>query len=124
VRWLPLALLAACDPPAPAAPDAFVNECGLGDEKLARPGDAIGGDTYETYAKGFFATWCTRCHSERSPDRMGAPADFDWDEEATVRLWLPLIRLDVASLNMPWTPPKPACDERRRLLRWIDAGGP
>jgi hypothetical protein len=99
MRWLALLLLASCDAP-PA------------------------GDTYQSYAKGFFATWCTRCHSASSPDRNGAPGELNWDEEMTVRLALPWIRRDVSSGNMPWNPPAPPDEERARLVRWIDSGAP
>jgi uncharacterized membrane protein len=91
-------------------------------------GDDAGADTWTSYARGFFAQWCTRCHSTTLTDpsaRNGAPANFDWDDEAAVRMRLPIIRRQVGVVNaMPFNAPFPMCDERRRLVRWIDRGAP
>ena len=95
------------------------------DDPVAKPGDNIGGDTYTTYARGFFTMWCTRCHSTTATDRMGAPIGYDWDDETAVRAHLAEIRTAVGVQNfMPFTPPNPSCDERKRLVRWIDAAAP
>jgi hypothetical protein len=102
-----------------------VNGCPSWMDPVAKPGDNIGGDTYTTYAKGFFAMWCTRCHSTTATDRMGAPKEYNWDDETAVRAHLAEIRTAVGVQNfMPFTPPNPSCDERKRLVRWIDAAAP
>lgn len=86
------------------------------------------GDTWNDFARGFFVAWCVRCHSSTlttPEERGGAPPGFNWDDEAAVRMRLSLIRAAVGVDNwMPLTPPNPDCDERRRLVRWIDIGAP
>lgn len=97
-------------------------------EPQAMPGEDIGGDTWETYARGFFESYCTRCHSVENVGRDArnrAPEGMNWDDEASVREHLALIRNAVGVANfMPPSDPKPPCDERRRLVRWIDSGAP
>lgn len=111
-----------------AAPDAeIVDGCEVLRDPQAEPGDPIDGDTWETFAADFFAAYCTRCHASTldGPDRNGAPVGYDWDVEATVREHLPEIRNVVGvTMYMPLSPPDPTCDERRRLVRWIDADAP
>jgi uncharacterized membrane protein len=123
---------AACggDAAAPDAgpPDAEINNgCEALRAPQAEPGDPIDGDTYATFAGGFFAQHCTRCHSSTltGGERNGAPAGYDWDVEATVRDHLAEIRNAVGVLNyMPFAPPDPTCAERQRIVRWIDADAP
>jgi hypothetical protein len=125
-----LAVLAAScgDDAAGDSPDArIVNGCPALEEPQAAPGDPIDGDTWDTFAMEFFATWCTRCHGSTltGPDRNGAPVGYDWDVEATVRSFLPEIRNAVGVQNfMPFNPPDPSCDERQQIVRWIDADAP
>ena len=115
-------------PPTTTTPNGtIVNGCPSLVDPIAARGDTIGGDTYQTFARPFFTTWCVRCHSVTlaTPARSGAPEEFNWDVEASVRANLGRIRTQVGVLNsMPLTPPLPSCDERRRLTRWIDAGAP
>lgn len=124
------ACLGACgDDGPPLEPDArIVKGCPVLEEPQAAPGDPIDGDTWDTFAMGFFADNCTRCHSSTlvgSVDRQGAPDDYNWDVEATVRLHLPEIRNVVGvTMFMPFLPPDPTCDERQQLVRWIDADAP
>jgi hypothetical protein len=130
----PLALTGACgggssngtaDMAAPRDMSLVINGCPSWSDPLAKAGDNIGGDTYSSYAKGFFAMWCTRCHSTTAVDRQGAPASYNWDDEASVRAHLAMIRNAVGVQNfMPFNPPNPSCDERKRLVRWIDAAAP
>lgn len=128
-----LALAAACGDDGGAAPidapiDAeLVNGCPTWREPLAQPGDPIEGDTYETFAMPVFQAYCVRCHSSTRTggDRNGAPIDYDWDEEETVRAHMAEMRNAIGVLNfMPPSDPKPTCDERRRMVRWIDANNP
>jgi hypothetical protein len=124
--------LSACGD-EPGLPDAtppdpnFVNGCPKLEEPVAAPGDPIDGDTWTTFAGPFLATWCTRCHSTTLTveSRTGAPPGYDWDVEATAREHLTEIRNAVGVQNyMPFNDPKPTCDERERLVRWIDADAP
>ncbi len=91
------------------------------------PDGGAGGDTWANFAQGFFASYCTRCHSSTLTGiaRNGAPDGFDWDVQATVLMYLPMIRDAVGVSNfMPPDAPAPTCAERQRLVRWIDADAP
>lgn len=113
---------------ASATDVAIANGCPVLRAPVASPGEDAGTDTWTGFARGFFAQWCTRCHSAAITDpfaRNGAPAGLDWDVESIVRANLPRIREQVGVLNtMPFNDPRPACDERLRLVRWIDRGAP
>jgi len=111
---------------------------------LAHRGDDIDGDTYDSFAMQFFSTYCIRCHSVARTDncftsnptcRNGAPFGRNWDDPASIRGHLTLIRDAVAvhdrlfmPPDLPSTPdpsrPAPSCEERYRIARWIDAGAP
>ncbi len=125
-----IAGLSACgDDGVVVEPDArTIKGCPVLEEPQAAPGDPIDGDTWDSFAMGFFAEHCTRCHSTTlvgSAARQGAPDDYNWDVEATVRLHLPEIRNVVGvTMFMPFLPPDPTCEERQRLVRWIDAAAP
>ncbi|MEZ4389735.1 MAG: hypothetical protein R3A48_01465 [Polyangiales bacterium] len=131
---------AAVDAPAAdAAVDVLINGCPSLVDPLDAPGDAGapdggaddggvdgGVDRWSNYAEPFFAQWCTRCHSVSLTDpsaRTGAPPGFDWDVEMSVRMRLAQIRRQVGVVNaMPFNGPQPTCEERRRLVLWIDRG--
>lgn len=105
----------------------IINGCPTHREPLAQPGDPIDGDTYETFASGFFTSYCTRCHSttRTGADRNGAPDGFNWDDETSVAAHRTEMRNAIGVMNfMPIGLPKPSCDERARLVRWIDANNP
>ncbi len=105
----------------------MANGCAPLDNPITTPDGGAGGDTWANYAQGFFAMYCTRCHSSTlSGDaRIGAPDGYNWDDEAAVDLHIADIR-DAVGVHdfMPFNPPDPSCSERRRIVRWIDAGGP
>ncbi|MCU1276763.1 MAG: uncharacterized protein JWM53_309 [bacterium] len=93
----------------------------------ATPDGGAGGDTWASYAQGFFAMYCTRCHSSAltGAARNGAPDGYNWDDQTAVLDKLVAIRNAVGVGNfMPLNPPNPSCDERKRIVRWIDADGP
>ncbi len=121
--------LVACGGGGDSPPDGptLIKGCPILDDPQAEPGDPIDGDTFETFAAGFFEDWCTRCHSSTlaGDDRNGAPTGYDWDVEATVRDHLDEIRNVVGvTMFMPFDPPDPTCAERQQLVRWIDADAP
>jgi hypothetical protein len=129
-----VALDASCDPGVqPARPDSSFGDadirrgCPNWASPLAQPGDRIA-DDWESFAEGFFDSYCNRCHSsalEGSGPRNGAKAGYNWDDLAIVREHLEEIRDAVGERNyMPPNNPKPTCDLRRRVVRWIDAGAP
>jgi len=103
---------------------AMANGCPV----LSSPQAAMAGDTWQSFAQGFFAANCTRCHSSTltgSAARNGAPTGLDWDVEATVKAHLDEIRDAVGVGNfMPPDAPMPNCDERKRIVAWIDAKAP
>lgn len=126
-------LLAACGDDELSVTDAgppdaeTIKGCEVLRDPQAEPGDDIDGDTWTTFASDFFADNCTRCHAttRTGDDRNGAPIGYDWDVEANVRDHLEEIRTVVGvTMFMPFTPPDPTCDERQRLVRWIDADAP
>jgi hypothetical protein len=105
----------------------LVNGCPPLLNPQANPDGGAGGDTWTSFAQGFFATYCTRCHSSAlsGTARNGAPVGYNWDDEAAVRMHLADIRDAVGVGNfMPPTPPTPGCAERQRIVRWIDAAAP
>jgi uncharacterized membrane protein len=115
---------ADADPGSDAGQDAACPELR---GPLAMPGDAIDGDDYATLAQPFFETYCVRCHEsvKTGAARNRAPLGLDWDQEASVRSHLPEIRDAVGVTNfMPFSAPFPSCEERARLVRWIDADAP
>lgn len=127
--YLAAALLGVACQGQPAPGDAgFRYGCPILSAPQAMPGDDLGGDTWETYAQGFFAEYCTRCHSVNNTTREmrnNAPMGLDWDDESSVRANLDRIRDAVGVENfMPPSDPLPSCDERRRIVRWIDSGAP
>lgn len=105
----------------------LVNGCPPLTAPLTTPDGGAGGDTWASYAQTFFAMYCTRCHSSTlsGSARNGAPDGYNWDDETSVLAHLDKIRNAVGVGNfMPPSDPKPSCDERRRIVRWIDADAP
>ena len=43
--------------------------------------------TWNTWAQGFFMTWCQACHSATAENRHGAPTGTDFDTEKSVMEW-------------------------------------
>lgn len=89
--------------------------------------------TYDTFAQGFFAGYCTRCHASTlsGTARSGAPPDVNLDSHAAIT---PAIaaRVDrVAAAGptrintfMPLGDPTPSDGERDLLGEWIACGTP
>lgn len=141
IPWVLCVFSMSCGGGEGACPDPSTNVV-LGCPSYACPGQAVGddgaaADTYDTFAAPFFEGFCTRCHStERNVDnncsvsapdacRNGAPTGYDWDDPASIRAHLAVIREMVGERNeMPVSAPFPSCDERRRLVDWIDQGAP
>lgn len=132
-----LVLVTSCDSGGGDCPDPstnIVNGC----PSYVCEGQAAGAesDTYQTFGEDFFEGYCTRCHaqardlvsdctSEPERCRNNAPLGYDWDDPEAIRAHLAEIRLLGGVLNeMPVTAPFPSCEERRRLVQWIDEGAP
>jgi hypothetical protein len=111
---------------ADAGPDAGAADAGV---------DA--GDTWNSYAMGFFQSYCVSCHSPGGADP--STGDKNFTQYASVVQYSAHIRCGVArtGTHQPsWncveseeqfpigTGPKPSGSERDRLVAWIDAGMP
>lgn len=94
--------------------------------------DAPVGDTWSSYAMGFFQTYCVECHS-------GPPSGRDFRSIDDVIRDGSIIRCGVTPASEPLSGcsggpsagmfpvgdgPFPSDDERRRIVAWIDAGQP
>lgn len=147
MRLLPglatLTLLVACSSssPAPSVP-LTAHDAGALESSTVPPdsgaGDAVvpadAGDTWKSYAQGFFARYCVECHTTGNAHRdYSAITDVERDHV--------LIRCGVAPTQVSGctgspapaqfpiddatgTNPKPSGAERARLVAWIEAGLP
>jgi uncharacterized membrane protein len=101
--------------------------CPMLEERLAMPGDPID-ETYDGFAQPFFESYCTTCHHSSLPEgerRSFAPIDVNLDDQTSIRANGERIRDAAGVFNyMPPDNPLPACEERRRLVIWIDADMP
>jgi hypothetical protein len=94
------------------------------------PSDAAAGDTWESYAQGFFETYCVECHNR------GGATNRDYEMLSIVRDQASRIRCGVSPDELegcgPGFPspsqfpigagPFPSDDERRRIVAWLDNG--
>jgi hypothetical protein len=95
-------------------------------------GDA--GDTWNSYAKGFFQTYCVHCHHPGGDDPNTGDKNFTM--YSSVQKYSPHIRCGVAATQdaawncaevprqFPIASPFPSDPERDRLVAWINAGLP
>jgi len=95
-------------------------------------GDAAAGDTWDSYASGFFTTYCVECHGAGNPKRdFTTPADVRRDE-ALIRCGVAPTLLSGCSgtpapkqfpiSNAAGTNPKPSDADRTRLVAWLEGG--
>ena len=88
--------------------------------------------TYANFGEGFMNTYCTGCHSSTltGADRMGAPAQHDFDTQLGVQQVGDHIDQAAgagpAATNdqMPPSDPRPSMMERQQLAEWIACGAP
>jgi hypothetical protein len=116
-------------------PDTGAGGSGGGDTGPS-PDGPVAADTWETFAKAFFTTYCVACHDD---DKKGA-ATRDYHLLANVMKEKAEIACGVAT-PAEWTRlackafpparqfpvgggPKPTDADRERLVRWIDSGTP
>ncbi len=147
--------LIACGSPASTGVDAGGGDAGTIADAGAPPADGgmvdagsdgggpDAGDTWTDYAQGFFATYCTSCHTVGGPGDPSAATGLDFTQYADVQANGPTIRCGVAVTQEPsWgcsgspaaeqfpicnsgcTNAKPSDAERDRLVAWISAGMP
>jgi cytochrome c5 len=120
-----LVLFACGDDSAPPADAGFFDGgvCPTFEEPITEPTT----DTWDNYAEDFFATYCTRCHSSTlatNTERSGAPAGLNWDVEASVGTHAMRVRDALRRREMPPSGLLPPCEDRFRIVRWIDNGRP
>jgi len=112
--------------------------CGQSTDPSGSSGQATGATcpqgselTYETFARDFMESYCTRCHASslRSADRQGAPSDHNFDTLAGLRATDPehIDEQAAAGPNanntaMPPTAPTPSNAERQKLGEWLACG--
>lgn len=125
-----LSFAAACggEPPDEKEPTATGGMPSSG--ATCAPGSTL---TYDNFASGFFASYCTRCHSSTLVDdeRNGAPRTLNWDTLDDIRS-VPPERLDAvaaagprrANSFMPPSDPVPSRLEREQLGEWLSCGTP
>lgn len=83
-------------------------------------------DTWDTFAMGFFETYCVGCHASGTRDYR--TIDHVMRDSATIRCGVSPEALDGCGSFPPpaqfpvGTGPRPTDEERRRLVAWIDAG--
>ena len=97
-------------------------------------GGADAGDTWNSYAMGFFQTYCVHCHSPGGSDP--STGDKDFRMYSSVVSHSTHIRCGVAATQdatwkcaetprqFPIASPFPSDPERDRLVAWITAGLP
>jgi hypothetical protein len=118
-----------------SGPDAAT--AGPPDAGTSSPDSAASPDTWESFAKGFFTSFCVSCHDD---DKKGVAAR-DYHQLANVMKEKAEIACGVSSSQAAWAQrgctgfpparqfpvgngPKPTDAERARLVRWIEAGTP
>jgi hypothetical protein len=89
--------------------------------------------TYESWAQGFFESYCTRCHSSTlvtNSERNGATPHANWDDLPTIKAYASEIDAYAAGgpngINriMPPSDPRPSDDDRVELGEWLACGAP
>jgi hypothetical protein len=82
--------------------------------------------SYDSFAAGFFADNCTRCHSKdlQEGERNGAPPGFNWDDYASVQTHALDIRDVVLKSKMPPDFPFILPSDVDALVEWISCGEP
>ena len=142
-----MSLLAACSSSSSPGPTTTGTDSGSQVDDTGRPQeDATSdttpiddapstGDTWTTFAQGFFTKYCTECHDTSDPTGR------DFTVFANVKSNAATIRCGVAPVKEPGcgtnpapkqfpiddatgTNPKPTDAERARIVAWIDAGLP
>ena len=92
------------------------------------------GDTWTSYAMGFFATYCVECHGAGDALRDYTTYEDVSAESAEIRCGVTAVDLSDCSGfpppsqfpvdNATASNPKPSDAERARLVAWIEAGLP
>jgi hypothetical protein len=110
---------------------------GAADTGSAADGPGAAAPTWDSFAKGFFTTYCVSCHND---DNSGVPTrDYHVlanvvREKAEIACGVAKSAVDATMRNCPASPParrfpvgtgpKPTDAERDRIVQWIDLGTP
>jgi hypothetical protein len=118
VLWLVLAL--GCE----GEPEGGDESSGSGsDSGELAPCDEQPVITYDTFGRGFFATYCDGCHGSAVVERQGAPMDvtFDTRDAALSQVDRILARTAPADDSEPTMPPVGGVTDadRERLVVWL-----
>jgi hypothetical protein len=91
-------------------------------------------DTWESWAKGFFAKYCVECHGATSATRRYTVLDDVKRDSVKIKCGTASVKLAGCGSfpppkqfpidNTTKTNPKPSDAERARLVAWIEAGTP
>jgi hypothetical protein len=125
-----LLMLAACGETAPDRADDTAGEvsgdtgddAGVSGADTADPCDGAPMVGWDSFADGFFASYCRSCHSETAEQRYGAPEGIDFDTEEQAAALAGAVRQAVlADGTMPIG--GGVLDEDKVLLEvWLDCG--
>ena len=79
--------------------------------------------TYDTFGRGFLATYCDGCHGSEVTDRQDAPADVVFDDRESAQDWADriLARTAPPDGSDPTMPPVGGVtpEDTERLLVWL-----
>ncbi len=118
-----LVWLAACSAEEPSTPTKPSDgPTGATDAAL----DCEVAPTWDTWAYGFFQTWCLPCHSVQVPEasRQGAPVGVDFDSYSSVQPWL--VAIGAAVLDDARMPPAGGVSltDLQALETWLACDAP
>ena len=133
-RFVTLAALLAfgCDGSSPggsdAGPPAEDASMAATDAGPTETDAGVPGDTWTTWAMGFFATYCVECH-DTSPKDFRQLADVRANASEIACGVSPVVEDGCGSFPPPaqfpiGTGPHPTDAERMRLVAWIQSGAP
>jgi hypothetical protein len=139
-----LLFLVACSSSAPpgtastgSAGESGASEGGAQDSAVGTGGeDAAEGDTWSSYAQGFFAMYCVECHAAGNATRDYSTLTDIVRDQAQIRCGVaasqdptwncpafpPAKQFPIS--NATTSNPKPTDAERTRIVAWIGAGLP
>jgi hypothetical protein len=119
-----------------AVVDTMIADTMIADTGMAAMDTAVteAGDTWESWAKGFFAKYCVECHGATSTTRKYTAIDDVKRDALKIKCGTASVALagcgsfpppkQFPISNASKTNPKPTDAERARLVAWIEAGTP
>ena len=121
-----IVLLASACTDSPNGGDSDCIDCStpVDDSGTLACDDAV---TWDSYAHGFFLSWCTSCHSSSLPPekRQKAPANMNFDTYTGVLEYAVDIEYRAVTAEPKYLMPPiggPSDKERQLLGQWIECG--